>query len=293
MALAYHALKKLKGHNGAIYKLLDTKNNFFYSCGGDGFIVKWWKDISKEDGLLLARTESPIYTAMLYDEEQYLIAGCLDGSVILIDLRSNAIVKNVKAHQKSVHGLACFQDKIFSCASDGVLNVYTHDLSIIVKIQITNQALRCMLKHESSQSIFIGASDHHLYQMDINTYAILKSLEAHESSVFSMLLKDEIIYTGGRDAKLKAWQLPSLSLITSIDAHLYSINEVLNYRDIIITASRDKNIRLWDEDLSLIQSLSPIHGGHINSVNTLTCLSGTNYFASGSDDKSIIIWGLE
>lgn len=293
MALAYHALKKLKGHNGAIYKLLDTKNNFFYSCGGDGFIVKWWKDINKEDGLLLARTESPIYTAMLYDEEQYLIVGCLDGTVILIDLRSNAIVKNIKAHQKSVHNIIIAANNIFSCGADGVLNVYEKDLSIKLKIQLSNQSLRCLISYEANECIFIAASDNHIYQLQVNTFEITSSTIAHDSSVFSLIIKDEILYSGGRDAKLKVWKLPSLSLIKSIDAHLFSINDIMLYNNMLITASRDKNIRLWDEDLNLIQSLSPIHGGHINSVNTLACLRGTNYFASGSDDKSIIIWGLE
>ena len=287
----YNPQQKLTGHHGAVYKLLDTKYRYFYSCGGDGYIVKWWKDLKINDGILIAKAESPIYAAFLFNNDNYLLAGCMDGSIVVIDLIHQIIIKNIKFHNKSVYDILIVKDKIFSCGGDGCLNIYNIDLSLILKNQISNQSLRCISVDEIENCLLIGSSDKCIYKIKLDDYEVVNKINAHNSSVFSLLIDNGKLYSGGRDAKLKLWKANTLDCISTIDAHQFSINDIIIFNDLLITASRDKTIRLWDENTILLQSLNPINGGHINSVNTLTTLYGTDYFASGSDDRSIIIWG--
>lgn len=289
--MKYLPVRRLFGHKGAIYKIIDTKESHFYTCGGDGYVVRWDKNMGSDNGLLIAKTENPIYCAYLNELHNQLIVGCLNGDLISIDLKNNKVVHKLKAHSKSVFDIAAYRGILYSCGGDGQLNFYNENFKIDVKIVLSHQSLRCVTA--ISDELWIGSSDQFLYKIDLETKMILPKFLAHDSSIFALTNYNGILYSGGRDARIKIWETDNDVNIKTIDAHMATVNALMISNDLLFSASRDKTIRIWTLDGDIVQSLSPVAGGHINSVNTLTALKHTNHIASGSDDKSIIIWALE
>ncbi|MBK8699133.1 MAG: hypothetical protein IPN29_06170 [Saprospiraceae bacterium] len=185
-----------------------------------------------------------------------------------------------------------FSENILSGGGDGILCWWDIDKqSIIHTLALSHQSLRCISKSIRGDHIFVGSSDGNIYEVDARQGTLIRSIHAHDMSVFALCIDHDVLFSGGRDALLKAWPLSGDEGSFSIVAHMGTINDITLHDEFVVTASRDKNLRIWEKSGKLVQSLSPILGGHFHSVNAVKSLSDSNFMASASDDKSIILWG--
>jgi WD40 repeat protein len=287
--LKYQPLLKLTGHAGSIYTILPYDEKSFLSAGGDGYVVKWNLYENEETGRLIARDDAAIYCAHLNVEKDILLVGNMNGIISIIDMKLEKIIHTYQAHKHSVFNILCKEDTIYSIGGDGNLTIFELvDLKIKLKVQISHSSLRCLIK--KNNALIIGGSNGFLNEINLQTFEISHQTKVSDMSVFCMTQNDEKLYVGGRDCKVH--QLDAhLNRHLTLDAHMSTINDIAWTKDLMITACRDKSIRLWLDGHQLVQTLSPILGGHINSVNKLLCLND-DIFYSCSDDRSIIKWGM-
>ncbi len=291
--MAFTPIIKLTGHNSSIYNLIDGGEAHFYSCGGEGYIVAWQKSGMDENGVLIAQCDEAVYCGCAVSKNNVLVVGTINGSLIWIDTIAKDTLYASKAHTKAVHDIKQIGDHIISCGGDGKLVWHDiHSLKPTLILQVCNSALRCICVDEKSGLIYIGSSDAYIYSIDATSQQILNRHLVHDLSVFTLLLDDGVLYSGSRDAKLKMWNATTMELIQSIDAHLSTINSLAIMDDLLISGSKDKSIKIWDKACKLIQSIYGVRGGHINSVNKVIALSGTDRFASAGDDRSVILFGV-
>lgn len=289
---------ELKGHNGAIYKLqYDDINDVIYSAGGDGWIVKWEASGQNEDGFLVAKTDAKIFSMLSISKKNLIVAGDMDGHIYWIDTKNATVISRIVAHQKSVFDIIQINDhQIASASKDGFVTIWSLDsFKPEVSIRVNSKGLRCITFNESLQALFVGSSDHHIYKINLQNYAVSTFIEnAHQNSVFSLLFfDDKTLISGGRDAHLKSWSLQeNAEIIQSLPAHWYTINDMLSIDNKwLLTASRDKSIRIWSlPDLEALKLLDVQKGGHINSVNTITWVPNHRLIFSAGDDRTIKVW---
>ena len=103
--------------------------------------------------------------------------------------------------------------------------------------------------------------------------------------------------SGGKDALLKVWDWRNERELNSIVAHTFSIYDLicLDGGRVLVSASRDKHVKIWalnESNVEIKQRLDLKSGGHKHSVNALSMIN-ENSFASCSDDKKVIVWGLK
>lgn len=290
--MAFTPIIKLTGHNSSVYSLLDGGEQVFYSCGGDGYIVAWQKSGKDENGLLIAQCTEAVYCGCTILKNNVLVAGTMNGSLIWIDTALKQVLYASLAHTKAVHDIKQMGESILSCGADG--KMVWHDsesLKPTLLLQVCNHSLRCMAIDETNDLIYVGSSDGHVYIVDGATQKIVARHALHSLSIFTLLLVDGILYSGSRDTKLNIWQAQSMKMLTSIDAHRSTINSLALLDDLILSGSKDKTIKLWDKSGKLIQSIYSVDGGHINSVNKVMSINGTDRFASASDDRAVILFG--
>jgi WD40 repeat protein len=300
-----HSLKiikenELKGHNGAIYKLVyDSFLDVIYSAGGDGWVVKWDASGQNEDGLLIAKTDAKIFSMLCIPEKELIIAGDMDGHMYWIDTKNNQIISRVAAHQKSIFDIIKINDhQIASAGKDGYIILWSlHEYKPEISIRVNHKGIRSLIGHPASQFILAGGSDHHIYKMQLADYTVSTYIpNAHENTVFSLqLYNNDLLISGGRDAHLKSWSLDeSPEQNQSLPAHWYTINDMLQVdKKWLITASRDKSIRIWSlPDLAAVKLLDVQKGGHINSVNSLAWVPNHRLLFSAGDDRIIKMWKI-
>jgi WD40 repeat protein len=281
---------KLLGHQGAIYKLLHINDQEFISLGGDGYVVNWQYSQAAHDGRLIAKDTSSIYSGLFIQEEKMLYVGKLDGSISAIDLSNNKVIHSYKGHGKAVYDIALFGDFLLSVGGDGCITLFNRPTNSIDKsVQLSYAAARSI--HINRDEVLVGSSDGCLYSLNIDNNEIAQYPIA-SLSLFKVCFSQDRLLVGGRDCKLFEIDLIDKKVSKTIDAHMATINDIALLNDLVITACRDKSIRIWTNELELVQSLGPIIGGHVNSVNGLLPTADLSSFYSCSDDKSIINWGL-
>lgn len=293
---------QLTGHKASIFALSPGKAApYFLSGGGEGWIVEWNLE-DPELGKLIAKAESNIYALQYFAEKELIVAGNMHGGVHWIDLLNPDNNKNIQHHKKGVYGFKKVDNDLISLGGEGMLTKWSIDeRRTLDSLHLTNQSLRAIDYNPDRNELAIGASDHHIYLLDADTWQVKQIIRnAHANSVFAIRYAPNAPYlwSGGRDAHLKVWHLDKdYKTMFNEPAHWFTINSLAFQPDgnLLATGSRDKTIKIWDcNTFQLLKVLEPGRdGGHINSVNALYWSNYNNYLISCSDDRSLIIWQVE
>ncbi len=288
-----HQCARFKGHNSAIYSLLDLDGEDFLSAGGDGWVARW---PSKEegDGTLICDVKEQIFSIALHKE--ILLIGCMDGHLYHLEFMQEAAPRKIQYHKKGVFDIMSLNEHILTLGGDGKMSIWDGDMTLIEVLSISHSSLRSISISPDQSILAIGASDRKIYLVDADSFALISQIDmAHDPSVFcTAFINDSILVSGGRDARLKCWDIKTGKLQENINAHWYTINSLALHpnQPMLATGSRDRTIRLWNtEDMSPILTLDQAHyDGHINSVNKLLWSRSGSHLISASDDRTIISW---
>lgn len=279
----------LTGHNASIFSIIPYKTpDVFLSGAGDGWIVEWnFND--PEMGRLVAKVETQIFSLCYLADANKVVAGNMNGGVHWVDLANPTETKNVLQHEKGVFSIQQIGDTLLTAGGAGMLTRW--DISqqkTIESLHLSNQSLRCIAYSKERKEIAIGASDHNIYLLDVDTLAIKQTIKAaHENSVFSIKYSpnDQLLISGGRDAHLRVRDLEQDGKEISFQpAHWYTINDIAFHpkAPIFATASRDKTIKIWNtETYELLKVIETVRDqGHLNSVNRLFWSTFNDYLVS-------------
>jgi WD40 repeat protein len=157
---------------------------------------------------------------------------------------------------------------------------------------LSADSLRCVI--ETDDSLFVGASDHAIYQLDKTTYEVKRKLMGHTNSVFALaMIDDNTLVSTGRDAMIRAWDLTIGKEVYAVPAHEYQAKSLSYNGSILLSSSMDKTIKLWSNELELLKVIDfEKYEGHTNCINKVQWLD-ENMFVSCSDDRSLYLWKVE
>lgn len=283
---------QFEGHKDSIYDfVLDKDTRTIYSACAGGFVVKWDIDNPEEGTMILQSGEAFYSIAKIGDS---LKVGSRSGKVYTVDLTNNTLEDTTQLHEGGVF----FIRPKYSGGEDGVLlrpktiadgiggNFNTNTM------KLADDSLRCAV--ESDTSVFIGASDNAIYQLDKSTYEVQKKLVGHTNSVFALELLDRnTLVSTGRDAMIRAWDLTIHKEVHSVPAHEYQSKSLSYNGAFLLSSSMDKTIKLWNKELDLLKVIDfERYEGHTNCINKVEWLD-ENMFVSCSDDRSLYLWKVE
>lgn len=282
----------LKGHKDAIYNfVLDRATRTIYSAGAGGYLVAWQVD-NPERGKLILQSGEAFYS--ITKVENTLRVGSRNGKVYEVDLATNTLLSTTQLHEGGVF----FLGPKYSGGEDGVL-LRPRTISAGLtgsfdknEMILSTDSLRCVAISESS--MFVGASDNMIYQLDKETYSVTNILKGHTNSVFDLeLIDDNTLVSTGRDATIRAWDLTIGKQVHSVPAHEYQAKSLSYNGKLLISSSMDKTIKLWNEELDLLKVIDyERYAGHTNCINKVEWLDDDT-FVSCSDDRDLILWKVE
>lgn len=289
--------QEILGHAGAIYTCA-CKDGFVYSGSADNYVARWNVESGEQDKFAIKFEES-VYSLVFLDHNR-LVVGLANGHVHIFDLELNQEIKFFTQHTKGIFALAFNEAKqqLYVADSDGNLSIWdSKKLSLLIYLPLDAGKIRDITINENGKNFALACQDGTLRVFESNFFNEIKTIQAHKNGTTAVLYhptNENRMISGGKDAMLRLWDLETEKCLEEIPAHHYAIYSIqaINEGKTLVTASRDKTIKVWSADLQFQQRLDLKVQGHKHSVNKIRPLD-QNRFVSVSDDKKIIVWGLE
>lgn len=205
-------IRNIEAHKLGIFDI-KTLGDLLITAGGDGMVKIW----NLNDLTLLQQLELSNKSARslsVNDAQQLVAVGLSDGTIQLLDINNNFVVKQrIEAHSNSVFSVAFYNNLLLSGGRDAKLNSWL---------------ISDFCKQEQS----INA-----HTLHINSIAFNPS--------------GNLCATGSMDKTIKIWQTKTLSLLKVIDharntSHINSVNKCIWLNEqLLSTASDDRTVMLW------------------------------------------------
>jgi WD40 repeat protein len=294
-------LETLSGHQNPVYALANAPAaDRFYSAGNDKGVVEW-SLTTMAFVRVLVPVQSSVYALQRLDN--LLFIGQRSGVILVFDLLQEKLVIVLKHHQKGVFDLKTliYKNELLSTGEDGSVAVWSlTDFSLLYHFQVIDDTVRVLSISNDEKELALGAKDGLIRIYNSEDYSLLRELREHVMPVTSIQYSPngEYMISGSRDAQLKVWSLPGYELIKSIPAHLFGIYSIVFHPSLpyFATCSQDKSIKLWSSsDFKLVKILSNEKGtqGHFHSINKLIWSTDGQYLISASDDRQLMVWGMD
>jgi WD40 repeat protein len=291
----------LIGHSNPIYALSSAVDpDRFYSAGNDKGIVEWSLSSMTYVKILLP-VQSSVYALHRYGE--LLFIGQRSGTILVFDIKTEAILARLDHHKKGVFDIKSIASKneLISTGEEGNVTVWSlSDFSLLYTFPVINDTIRVIEVSKDEKMIALGAKDGIIRLYHAEDYSLFKLLESHTLPITSLQFDPEGRYliSGSRDAQLKIWSLPDYTLQHNIPAHLFSIYSIVFHptQPYFASCSQDKSIKIWSsKDFRLLKILSNEKntGGHFHSINHMIWSADGKHLISTGDDRHVMIWTLE
>lgn len=289
------------GHKDCIYALgMEADPHIFYTGGADGLIARWDLR-QPDLGELVAKIQHTCYALCYIAERHWIVVGENFDGLHVIDLHTKQEIGSVKLTTAAIFDIRFHAGRLYVGTGDGTLVILDLDsLAVIRYVRASEAAVRCLAISAVHGHVAAGYSDAGIRVFDLQTLAPVAYMQAHTLSVFALAYSPEGRYllSGSRDAHLRVWDIDSgYAAAQDIVAHMYTINHIAYSPDgkYFATCSKDKSIKLWEaESFRLLKVIDRArHAGHGTSVNKVGWMGQEGYqLVSCSDDRSISVWEI-
>ncbi|MEL7534934.1 MAG: hypothetical protein AAFN10_26770, partial [Bacteroidota bacterium] len=248
-------IREYTGHKGSVYAMaVDAAERYLYTSGDDGVVARWDLKNAADVGEGVLRIGNAVFSLLVVDKYNLLIAGTSDGTLYFVDLAGGGIKHTYRKTEFRIFDLWYDPeyDYVWLVQGKGWLGVISLETFEEVGYQqIAQENLRCIIPALFPTEVLIGASDGRIRLLEKQSGKVKQEWLANEPSVFGLGIVPETNYllSGGRDAHLKLWEWQGQYIpVQKVAAHMGTINHLAISPDhkYIVTASRDKTIKLWE-----------------------------------------------
>ena len=273
---------------------------YFAAAYGDNTIR-----IMDADGNILyrlPRLDSPVFAMAFSWNDQKIVAGTFDGTVIMWDL-SGKDVRSVKLSSNRVFPVensgnsvvaVTFAGKemnILAGYRDGNVVVWDSAGKLLIRKECHKSGIRSLAASEKNGFIVTASDDTTAILWDKN-WKILTRLTEHEKPIASVALSptEDKILTGSEDNTAILWDFRGTKLHT-LKGHEAAVDFVSFSSDgkYIFTCSADKTARIWDLEGNTLQ----VCKGHVNSVLQAAFSPDKSKILTFSLDNTLREWNVE
>ncbi|KQK14814.2 hypothetical protein BRADI_1g18750v3 [Brachypodium distachyon] len=248
--------------------------------------------IDEEDEVFAAAC-SPIDASLV-------VSGGKDDKGFLWRIGSDVDVQELTGHEDTVCTVAFSSDgKLVACGSmDGQINVWntaTQTLQGTLEGS-SGSGFEWLKWHPRGHLIIAGSEDCNVWMWNADHNAFLNTFAGHSSTVTcgDFTPDGKVICSGSDDASLRIWDPKSAQSRHVVRGHGYHTQgltclAITSDSQSIVSGSMDSSVHIVNINTGqVVGSLV----GHTNSVECIGISSRYNWVATGSIDKTLIIWDL-
>lgn len=181
-------------------------------------------------------------------------------------------------------------NSFLSAGADGVLVQWTlgsKDGIALASFPDAVFVLKKLVFSDGGILLLAGCKNGMLYFFDLKSNTLLKAIQHHDSSVFSITQNKDFIYTGDGSGKICKWN-SSMELVAEKQIALKSIRSliIINNGNDIAAACSNHDIFILDLNLNLVETLK----GHSSSVFSSAYNQTKEILYSVGRDAQLIKW---
>jgi WD40 repeat protein len=234
-----------------------------------------------------------VYSLCAGEKSNIFYSTGADGQVVRWNLQKPDAGELVARIPASVYAMAYHSasNLLWVCQNgEGIHRIDTITKTEHSNLKITFSSIFDIKFHENRA--FLVASDGIIFVVDIEKFALLKTIKASENSARCIAInpKANEFAVGFSDYSIKIFDLEDFSLKFIINAHNNSVFTLKYSPDFLylISGSRDAHLKVWDSinNYKLIKDIP----AHLFAINDIVFSPNGSLFASCSMDKAIKIW---
>lgn len=281
---------EIREHGSPIYSV-DGKDFFVYTTAGDRFILKWDLKQGKQDRFAI-KIDNTSYHLKLHNDK--LLIGTKKGELYVIDTHQKVVLQQRKISEDALHSMLVNKDELLIGTAAGEIIIL--DFETLADKNHLNFACGKVrdLMTIDTERIGIASQDGYIRILMANDYELEHQFSAHPKGANKLLIHEGKLLSSGKDGCLREWNWEDEVLLNTWPIHRGTIYDMGFVGKYLVTASRDKTLKIWEfnPDLSAVQRITIVNGGHSYSVNAIHVINESN-FCSVGDDRRLIWWSLD
>lgn len=208
-----------------------------------------------------------------------------------MELESKHIFKLNTPRVKSFSGIDKMANIVVTLFNGDVYLVNKDNFEIVKSVKVSNDPVRTSVIVEKNEWIIVGTDEGEMVILDSCNLSIINRIKAHDDFIRKIIVDEgnERIISISDDNSAKLWDYKdNIRLIKKYKFNHYGMDVSFCPEDRTLFIVGLLNSKLY---LYSIDSEKPLKTfkGHEKGVNCI-CFITNDYFASGSDDNTIIIW---
>ncbi|MBT31266.1 MAG: hypothetical protein CMO01_16550 [Thalassobius sp.] len=308
-----HQINMWRSQNGKLLKSFPTKLSWISSVvyNPEGNIIACGNELEQtvvlnvEKGEMICKLTgySKKITGLSFNSTGDKLAIVNDGKdIILWDMPSGKIYQKLQGHKGDIRSIAFAPNgnEILSGSADKTAVVWKSDKDGNNNRHIFKahrKGIFSVAYHPSGKIFASGSADGTVILWERDTYRSIDTLFGNTKAYYEPAWNldfspnGKFLLSAGHNSLLKVWDITSGNLIAKAKANEGAVRAVKTSHDgqFIFTAGFDKSIKKWSGNGSIINEFN----GHKDEVLCLALHPKKNILASGSRDKSIILWDTE
>jgi WD40 repeat protein/mono/diheme cytochrome c family protein len=237
-----------------------------------------------------------VWAAALSADGKRAISGSMDGTARIWDTQTGSPLTRFDKHESLVTAVAFTPDGKWALSGgfDGMVALWkVASGDEIRRWEGKAKYITAIAVDPDGKTVLIAA-DRTLYQWDLYTGEILKTLTGHTATVTSIGFSDDgtRAISGSDDKTVRIWNLADGKLAATLTGHDAAVRGValMPGNRWALSASSDRTVRLWDLATKTETAVFRKHGGPVVSAAFLS--NGTQTI-SGDRDLGLFPWKID
>ncbi|XP_053393326.1 protein qui-1-like [Mercenaria mercenaria] len=290
-------VKSFKGHTGEITCMYLDANNRMLTSGAKDKTVRTW-NLDTESCLDIYRDFKSAVTCLLCLEEEDLICGTEDGSVVVKRLSNGDVVKTLSMHRKRVTAVRLCKSNtilITSSLDSKIIVWYTKDWNHmnIIDVDVLSP-IHCIDISIDGTFLVAGCDNSSIHVIAMATGTVAQTIQVHSGMINSVSICSDshhcVVATSSGDVYL--YNFRANEVLNVFKGHKHGVTSTMLSENgqLVVTASKHEII-VW----SLLKryTVETYHDIHSGPVTCIAMTPDSKKLISGSQDGLLKTWNLD
>ncbi|GIK64644.1 MAG: hypothetical protein BroJett018_24380 [Chloroflexota bacterium] len=275
----------------------------------DDEITVWDVNTGKALRQLEGHTAS-VYSLAFNHDGTRLLSGSADNTLILWDYLNGTAIRKIRGHNNFVYDVAFSPDETIALSASWDRTLRTWDLA-------TGRELVRLVGHtapvysgdfsQTGQYIVSGSEDQTMILWDATTGEAIYQVKAHTGTINRVQFSPDgaMVVSASYDTSARLWRFRNGAVDYVLLGHTDRVSSVAYSPtgQYVLSASWDNSLRLWDTSTGQLMrrfgeqtstgELVRLLEGHTDRINAIAMSADGKWAASGSRDRSVILWDVE